>query len=1252
MAATLREYLVSLGAEVDQKSFNKFKAALAGSAKTVASVTGVLAALTAVLVKTSLSLDDTTQKYEAMSKQAHKTTEEIRAQETALKVLGKTMDEVKADERLKEQYENLSNLAKQMSLPGASKGVLSLRKMVDTVNELRVVGAYAMQWINHYMLNRIKAPMDEMRRGLDRIKTDLKVNLPTWTKRIGDFLGNFLRLVGAGANGIKDVIKLVKQLPDGIKQIGAAIAGAFTMSQMGGLGWALTGLGALLMLLDDFYTYKRGGLSAFPDFWKSLEEGSVGEKLIQGLGNVIDGALNLGTNICEKIKQSIIEFDWEKAGTDLGQVFTTLFTTLTGILDGTGGGSAFNLLSSAGALVSTIFVKISEAISSFVTSTEWGNMLAGAIDAGGNFISGIVDIILGNKEGKTPEELGIAGSIVASLQKIVNAIGEALGKVSFTELGVKFGGFFSEIITKIGGYFTKNEGEEKLPIESMMEGGENVISKAANGIMDFFLGALAGVKFKDVGAAVGNFLSSFVTILKDGLLNGITALTGDKKDQGLAGKMITFVKELIRGLTEALKEIPFDDIGTNVGDFITQLYTKISTFFSNATQEQEENGSLLGTIEEAGKAAANAILDALLGFMSGLDGTQIGTAISDTVKNIFKLITGALSGEFDAPFEETEETIGDKAGELAAGILTKIAEVLGSIDAPGILVQAKEAAVALWGKIKEGLAFVNTIGGDMMESIVTGLTGVTKEDWEEALGADNVWIGGFAAAIGTKLVGGSTGASILTGILSALAAADQSDQGLAKAWEDIKLIGGSIWTKITEGFSSLQAWWDGPDGAQFKEDVNRIAGDIADTIFGKKGEDGKRTGGIWDTLVQMFNDLKDNPVLEEIEEKIRSAFVNAFTGLWEAVSPLINDLWYNIVNSMPGALKWLFGVQDVTKKTQNDGYVTYESTNGRSYNVSTRKDENGVSNEDVIEKLKGFFPGGDMFEYLDTMVLNNGRLPKGYASDVIAALMKGDPLSLEYLLRGANLSPNKDGNFDINAWYDKYRENRSAPEGYTYNYSYGNGTKKTTPLTSSSSSSGAPDINAIWRKAYEDRGLDVPSYLLPPDSASVQAAHDSAQSEANKNPITFSTVIETPGGGTTNKPDKQAHGGFFGKPTYVEVGDDGEEAIIPMTNPSRAKGLLQQMFARMGSASRDILASLGASGAGPGIGGPGMPASMQPAAMFPAAGGGTITSNSGNTVSAPTTINVYGSGDPLAAGNAAAKASENNIVRRVRGCFE
>lgn len=1167
MAATVREYLVSLGAEVDQKSFNKFKAALQGSAMTVTKAVGVFAAFTAVLVKTSISLDNTAQKYEAMAKKAHKTTEEIQAQETALKILGKTLDEVKADKKLKEQYDNLVKLGKTMSLPQAQGGVTTLRNMVKTVNELRVVGTYAMQWINYYMLSRVRGPLEDLLKRLERFKTNVKNNMPSWASKVGKFFGDILRLAEAGAHGVADLIKVIDDLPDEIKDIGKALATAFALDKLGTAGLVIAALSTILILLDDFYTYKRGGKSAYTELWKSLENGTS------------------------------VDYITEK---------------LYGLLDG--------------------IRKFSEDLSEIIGNLDIGGLLGGAIEKGGNVISEILNYLFGDDTAKTKaEQEGLVNTLTISITNIVDSLNKALEGAMFRENGVKFGELLTNIFTKISSYFAPGQ-DGKTNIETLFGSTYETIKTACNGIMDFLLGTLAGVDFTAFGQQAGQVISTILNILTNGLSEGLKTVNGEEGEQGVLGKAISFVKALLNGITAALKEIPTSEFGETVGNFFNELFGSISNLFSTEAEDQAKNGSFLGAIEEAGKTVISKILDFLLGFATSIDASELGTNISDVVKNIFILITGAFTEEENATPAEGEESIGTKAGQLVTKILEKITEVLGSVDYAGIGEAAKTAAVALWGKIKDAFSTANSLGEDIIQSIVTGLTGMTDEDWTKAFGEDNVWVGAFATAFGLKLTGAGFGVSALGGILSAIAAADTSDQGLSKAYEDIKRIGSTIWTKITEGFSSLQEWWNGDDGKKFQDDLQNIGNDIVDFLLGKKGEDGSRSGGAVDFIKGIVESIKNNPAVKEISDYIRQSIIDAFVGLGDAIKPYLDDLWFTIVSNMPWYLKAAFGVEDFWKRSDNkNGTSTFESTDGQTKTLSNKVDEDtGFSPADVWEAYLQD-PGYSMDKIMREVNKQH------YGDKLDEAIKGGNTRLMEAILQGA---------------LGRLMNDPRTIDDYVYD---------------SELTMGSPMINEFFRrnpdyttKEYnEHRDKRTGSPIKPKskaDDASAKAAAadavSTAQTYANQHPV----EIKFDGGGTAEVGGKfapgQAHGGFFGKPTVVTVGDDGDEAIIPMTNPSRAKGLIMQMFSRMGSSANDILASLGAVGGGGGsIGGPGMPASMQPAGMYPSAGG-AITSNSGNTVSAPTTINVYGSGDPLAAGNAAAKASERNIVRRIRGCFE
>lgn len=1011
MAATLREYLVSLGAEVDQKSFNKFKAALHTSSLTVAKAGAAMVALTTVLVKTSLSIDETGRKYEAMAKKANKTTDEIRAQETALKTLGKTMDEIKADERLKAQYDSLEKLGKSMSLPGAQSGVQTLRNIVQTVNELRVVGTYAMQWINHYMLSRVRAPLDDLRRRLEKIKDNIKNNLPDLSSKIGNFLGNFLRLVEAGAHGVSDLIAKVGELPDGIKAIGAALSGAFAFNKMGAVGWILAGLTAILGLLDDYYTYKRGGISLLGDLWKSFEDGTTGEYVMEKLGGLLEGI----------------------------QHFSESFAEIIGGLD-------------------------------------FGGMLGGAIEKGGNIISGILNFLFGDNAAQTAaEQQGLIDTLTISVTNVISALGGVLERAMFRDNGEKFGNLITRIFAKIGEYFTADE-NGNTPLKTLLGAGFDLIENALNGIMDFLLGGLAGLNLDQIGGSINTVIGSVLDLIMTALDRGVKALTGYGDKQGLGGKLLDFIRSLLSNLGTLIKGIPFDQIGANIGSFASELFAKIGDFFSKEAEKAANGDSLIG----------------------GLAGT-----LSKIVAGIVTLISSTLS---NIKVEDVRK--------MANGILDSLEN--GLKDLATRLTNGEIDLTEIGGNIGEGIGNAIVLGFDFLKTmLLEALAWVTSDEGRSTLLA----IGG----------------AIVSGIVAGLNA-----------------LGDTIGEKIF----GEEKWGEMKDEAADSSAI--MAGEIQ--VPGYNQQD----------LMKLRS---ENP--EEFDRLVKESSANAWQDFMRSTNKEYGLPETYHVTDMTSS--WA----DEAKGLINRAIPMWWQESG-DWNTLIRARDSAINNQDTEKYQK-----------------------------VTAAI-------------SAFIS-----NFNNSVFGEDLRTAITKEAGYDF----------------------------FNRRGHEGGFEEYPKPEVDVDNGPAMDAIHETENELNAlDGKTVTTTIEVKqegaGGGIVRTPEKQAHGGFFNRPTNVIVGDDGDEAIIPMTNPSRAKGLIMEMFSRMGSSAHDILASLGAVGGGGGaFGGPGMPASMQPAGMYPSAGG-AITSNSGNTVSAPTTINVYGCGDPVAAGNAAAKASENNIIRRVRGCFE
>ena len=193
--------------------------------------------------------------------------------------------------------------------------------------------------------------------------------------------------------------------------------------------------------------------------------------------------------------------------------------------------------------------------------------------------------------------------------------------------------------------------------------------------------------------------------------------------------------------------------------------------------------------------------------------------------------------------------------------------------------------------------------------------------------------------------------------------------------------------------------------------------------------------------------------------------------------------------------------------------------------------------------------------------------------------------------------------------------------------------------------------NATNMEEYLAAAMQLSAYLesigaaKPAVKVNVDTADAMAQVQALIDKINSIPPVTTGGG---NDGAGNALGGRFATATRGLFGEDGTEYIIPITKPARAKALIIQMLREMGAGATDILTELGATSGGGFGGGPGMGWSSQPAAMYPQAGG-NVKTNSDNNVNVPTTINVYGSGDALMAGQAAARASQSNVLRAVKG---
>lgn len=285
------------------KSSDKLTNKLEGVKKAAGLFKAVIAsAAIASVVSFAKSLYQQNQELEKTANYLKKTTEEARAYNTVLKAMGRTAEEIKNSKALTQTYQEMEALALSMKLPEASKGVGIIKEMSDSFLKLKVIGSYACQWLYQAVQQVAFGPLRRFKDIIDELSDALKSNLPNWSNGFAKVIDVILRLASAFAKAAVDIVKFLGRIPTPIKIIGAALLALFAIIKAGPLGWVGLAITAILLLLDDFYTYLEGGDSLFGDFWGKCIEWAekvipVVEKVIGWIGDFLTTVWNATTSV-------------------------------------------------------------------------------------------------------------------------------------------------------------------------------------------------------------------------------------------------------------------------------------------------------------------------------------------------------------------------------------------------------------------------------------------------------------------------------------------------------------------------------------------------------------------------------------------------------------------------------------------------------------------------------------------------------------------------------------------------------------------------------------------------------------------------------------------------------------------------------------------------------------------------------------------------------------------------------------------
>ena len=335
---TLKEYLVSLGFSVDDKTYNQamgkmkvFEAAagkMAGNvgksvAKGSAIAVAALATVTVGVTKYVNSVADADMATEKFARRMWMTETNARSLQNVLSAMGESMDsiyDVAANPELRGSFFTLrADAAKLEGGPEIDEAMVKIRNVQLEIQRLKLLLSYASRYIAYYLTQYLAVPMEQFRQMLKSINEDGQSLIKVWGDKVAKVLSWIARLFAAGAQAGMSLIQMIQRLPYEVKVAMLAIAalGAIMLNPFTAI---ILAIGAILLLLDDFYTWQRGGESMFGDMWQKLTD-SIDEFKAKFAGQDFESpALDTMLWILEKIEKKIgiISGAWDALKANFG----------------------------------------------------------------------------------------------------------------------------------------------------------------------------------------------------------------------------------------------------------------------------------------------------------------------------------------------------------------------------------------------------------------------------------------------------------------------------------------------------------------------------------------------------------------------------------------------------------------------------------------------------------------------------------------------------------------------------------------------------------------------------------------------------------------------------------------------------------------------------------------------------------------------------------------------------------------------
>ena len=696
MSASIQEYVIKLSAQMDNSGVSQILSLLDSTKLKTLGVTAALSAATTAVYKLISSVVEEEFKMKSLSKTQGKTVETVRASETALKAMGKTLKDINKDKELKTIYNDIQEVNKSLALPNMEKTLTNIRQLQGNFWKLKSVADYAIEWIGVRILKQLEEPINRISQKIDDFTNWVREDFNGITSTLSSYITGFAKGIIGIAESVEQIVGWILDLPGGIGKIGIAAAALWAIIKSGPVGWILTLVTAIGGLIDDYDNWKWNQQHsdeepipvAFAPVWKIVDDDSM---------TVVEKFSAIGKVLVDNITKAIDKIPAGELGTYFGQLITDIFRKLGEWVSGADNLSD-EVFGSLGGAFKALGGKVFEFIASVFQSINLTDVdksinkiaesIFGIIGKGlSAFVQGTTDLVnLSESDQGSSVLLGLAKSIVSGLESGMKTLTPEMLADSLTTIAsnliklIKRG--VSNLITLAVGKTDETSGEYQ---KGLLQYGIEIFTD----IFRYISQAAAEVGWEDLGVDAADLINTIFTKITDFLTNG----TGDVTE--LPVQILTAAKNIAGGILKAISSAFFtlaetdDNSESAITRFAEGLWTGIENAIKNLsdllTKPIEEGGidteavgkdiggqigEFIGNAIKVGTQWISTFLSEAIEFLSTGEGfeklLQIGKAIVDGiiagVGSLYEAIMRTLFGDNWVSPEERKETSNEVAG--------------------------------------------------------------------------------------------------------------------------------------------------------------------------------------------------------------------------------------------------------------------------------------------------------------------------------------------------------------------------------------------------------------------------------------------------------------------------------------------------------------------------------------------------------------------------------------------------------------